>query len=50
MAEAKYPAAAARHPFHTDDARLRPIYDKVMAGERLDTDDGLALYLSLIHI
>ena len=24
------------HPFQTDDARLEPIHDKVMAGERLN--------------
>src|SRR5713226_10752565 len=29
-----------------DDARLRPIADKVLAGERLDFDDGIALYRS----
>jgi aminodeoxyfutalosine synthase len=29
-----------------DDARLRPIADKVLAGERLGLDDGLALYRS----
>jgi len=27
-----------------DDARLRPIADKVLAGERISFDDGLALY------
>jgi aminodeoxyfutalosine synthase len=27
-----------------DDARLRPVADKVLAGERLDSDDGRALY------
>ncbi len=27
-----------------DDARLKPIADKVLAGERLDYDDGIALY------
>jgi len=27
-----------------DDAKLRPVADKVLAGERLDLDDGLALY------
>ena len=32
------------HPFHTDDARLQPIYGKVMARERLDADDALAIY------
>src|SRR6476620_3455850 len=34
------------HPFQTDDARLRPIHDKVMAKERLSHEDGLALYAS----
>jgi aminodeoxyfutalosine synthase len=32
------------HPFQTDDARLRPIHQKVMAGVRLSAEDGLALY------
>ncbi len=32
------------HSFQTDDARLGPIHDKVMAGERLSADDALALY------
>src|ERR1700752_3561907 len=32
------------HPFQTDDARLRPIHDKVMSGARLNTEDSLALY------
>src|SRR5271163_2340909 len=31
-------------PFQTDDARLRPIAAKVLAGSRLDFEDGLALY------
>ena len=35
-----------RHAFQTDDARLRPIADKVMARERLDFNDGVALYRS----
>ena len=35
-----------RHSFQTDDARLRPIADKVSAGERLSGDDALALYSS----
>jgi len=30
--------------FSTDDARLEPIAAKVLAGERLSFDDGLALY------
>ena len=33
-----------RRPFSTDDARLQPIAVKVMAGERLGFEDGLALY------
>src|SRR5580692_8080308 len=32
------------HAFQTDDARLLPIKDKVLAGERLDEGDALALY------
>src|SRR5258708_40355497 len=35
-----------RHEFQTDDARLRPIAEKVKAGERLSVEDGLALYRS----
>ena len=34
----------ATHPFQTDDARLRPIKDKVLAGERLSEADALTLY------
>ena len=34
------------HPFQTDDSRLTPIHDKVMAQERLSADDALALYRS----
>src|SRR5215472_11172684 len=37
---------AERRPFATDDARLQPIAKKVLAGERLDFDDGLTLYRS----
>src|SRR6266853_2876078 len=33
-----------RRPFQTDDSRLEPIAAKVLAGERLSFDDGLALY------
>jgi aminodeoxyfutalosine synthase len=40
------PFAPERHSFQTDDARLRPVADKVMAGERLDLNDGVALYRS----
>jgi len=31
-------------PFSTDDPRLEPVAAKVLAGERLSFDDGLALY------
>ena len=34
------------HPFQTDDPRLVPVHAKVLAGERLGTDDALALYRS----
>lgn len=34
------------HPFQTDDPKLNPIHDKVAAGERLDAQDGLALFRS----
>jgi aminodeoxyfutalosine synthase len=37
---------ANSHPFQTDDARLKPIAEKVLARERLDTQDALALYRS----
>ncbi len=36
----------ASHPFHTYDSRLEPIAAKVLDGERLSADDGLALYAS----
>ena len=32
------------HPFQTDDPRLVPIKDKVLAGERLNQADALVLY------
>jgi len=34
------------HSFQTDDPRLKPVADKVMAGQRLEADDALALYAS----
>jgi aminodeoxyfutalosine synthase len=34
------------HAFQTDDARLKPIAEKVVAQQRLDHDDALALYRS----
>src|SRR6201985_1533174 len=37
------PSAKPLHPFQTDDARLHPIHDKVMAQERLSVDDALTL-------
>jgi len=32
------------HPFQTNDARLWPVYDKVVACQRLNADDALVLY------
>jgi aminodeoxyfutalosine synthase len=37
---------AQAHNFQTDDSRLNPIHDKVLAGERLTEGDGLALFRS----
>jgi len=34
----------AAHSFQTDDRRLETIHEKVLARERLDFDDGVALY------
>lgn len=34
------------HAFVTDDNRLRPVADKVLSGERLSFEDGVALYRS----
>jgi aminodeoxyfutalosine synthase len=39
-------SAKARHGFQTDDARLNPICEKVLAGERLSFEDGVTLYRS----
>ncbi len=36
----------ARNGFSTSDKALAPIAGKVLAGERLSFDDGLALYRS----
>jgi aminodeoxyfutalosine synthase len=36
----------SRHSFQTDDARLTPIAEKVFSKERLNFDDGVALYRS----
>jgi aminodeoxyfutalosine synthase len=46
MSQPYFPVNAARHGFQTDDVRLKPICDKVLAGERLTFDDSLALYSS----
>jgi aminodeoxyfutalosine synthase len=37
---------SARHEFQTDDARLKPVAERVLAQQRLDADDALALYAS----
>src|SRR5260370_29595350 len=37
---------APRHGFQTDDARLKPIAEKVFARERLSLDDATTLYRS----
>ncbi len=39
-------AKPERHPFRTHDAALEAVAAKVLAGERLGFDDGLALYRS----
>jgi aminodeoxyfutalosine synthase len=36
----------SQHSFQTDDPRLQPVYEKVLASERLNFDDALALYRS----
>ncbi len=46
MPQAGLATSKQLHPFQTDDARLRPIHDKVMAQERLSADDALTLYRS----
>lgn len=38
--------AGQMHPFQTEDARLKPVAEKVFSGERLTGDDALALYQS----
>ena len=39
-------AEAALHAFQTDDARLNPLYEKILASERLNAEEALALYQS----
>ncbi len=36
--------SAQAHPFQTDDPRLASVHAKVIAGERLNTEEGLALF------
>src|ERR1700722_4020267 len=38
--------SSQHHAFQTDDAGLQPIHAKVLARERLNADDALALYRS----
>ncbi|HEY1464505.1 MAG TPA: aminofutalosine synthase MqnE, partial [Terriglobales bacterium] len=38
------PTVMPTHEFQTDDQRLIPVKEKVLAGERLSSDDALALY------
>jgi aminodeoxyfutalosine synthase len=40
------PLAKPRYSFQTDDSALWPVAEKVQAGERLNFDDGVALYRS----
>src|SRR5271166_5764391 len=44
IAETRQPAPFPSHGFQTHDPRLEPIAAKVLAGQRLDFNDGLALY------
>jgi aminodeoxyfutalosine synthase len=37
---------AQAHVFQTDDPKLNPIHEKVVSGERLDEQDGIALFRS----
>jgi aminodeoxyfutalosine synthase len=46
MSQPFFPVNASRQDFQTDDARLKPICDKVLAGKRLNFDDAVALYSS----
>jgi aminodeoxyfutalosine synthase len=39
-------AEAALHPFQTDDARLNLLCEKILASERLNAEEALALYQS----
>jgi aminodeoxyfutalosine synthase len=46
MSLASNPLSKPRHSFQTDDPALLPVAEKVQAGERLNFDDGVALYRS----
>jgi len=46
VVDAKTFAPAEAHKFQTDDGRLTPIAAKVISGERLSAEDGMALYRS----
>ncbi|HWR36434.1 MAG TPA: aminofutalosine synthase MqnE [Clostridia bacterium] len=46
MAESTVDTVSGMHPFQTHDARLARIAEKVMARERLDFDEAVALYRS----
>jgi aminodeoxyfutalosine synthase len=39
-------AEAALHAFQTDDVRLNPLCEKILANERLNAEDALAIYQS----
>jgi aminodeoxyfutalosine synthase len=44
MAELNFPVTAPRHAFVSEDVHLLSIHEKILCGERLDAEDGLALY------
>jgi aminodeoxyfutalosine synthase len=46
VVDSRQPIAVQRHAFQSHDPQLEPIAAKVLAGERLDFNDGLALYRS----
>ena len=45
-AASRPPDASGAYPFRTFDDRLQPIASRIMAGERLGFEDGIALYAS----
>jgi aminodeoxyfutalosine synthase len=46
MSETSESQAVKQHAFQTDDPRLKPVANKVLASERLNAEDALALYES----